>query len=91
MTAFERIKQMDIDEFAKWFNDNCTHDDDPVIRWWNHTYCNVCEPEISRFAYSDEDMEFCWCELHDKCRFFQDMDNAPDNMQMVKLWLESEW
>ena len=85
MTVFEKIKNMDIDEFAKWFDDNCAHDEDPAIRWWNEKYCNVCESEIDGFN------EFCWCELHGKCIFFQDMDEVPNRKDMVKLWLESKW
>lgn len=29
MTVFEKIKSMNIDEFAEWFDEYCAHDDDP--------------------------------------------------------------
>lgn len=86
MTVFENIKQMNIDELAAWYDKHCSHDDDPAITWWNDTYCNKCEPVID----SNRDMEFCWCELNGKCRFFQDMESTPNTIQMTKLWLESE-
>lgn len=90
MTIFEKIKSMDIDEFTKWFKENCMHDGDPAIKWWDKTYCNKCEPEISTSPIFDGEMEFAWCELHNKCRFFQDIDEKPSNKQMIKMWLESE-
>ena len=86
MTVFEKIKAMNIDEFAEWFDKHCSHDDDPCIKWWNDNYCSNCEPEISDYGF-----EYCWCERHDnKCRYFPDMQQVPDTLQMTKLWLESE-
>jgi len=90
MTVFEKIKSMDIDEFTEWFDEHCSHDTDPCITWWNNNYCMNCDCEIGRYEDSDREMEFCWCELHGKCRFFQDMDHTPDTFEMTKLWLESE-
>ena len=90
MTVFEKIKAMNIDEFAEWFNKYCSHDVDLCINWWNDTYCSNCEPEIAKYMNSNRDAEFAWCELHDKCRFFPNMDKAPNALQMTKLWLESE-
>ena len=90
MTVFEKIKSMNVEEFTKWFYENCTNDDDPVIKWWNDTYCKNCPSEIGKYEDSDREMEFCWCELHDGCRFFPEMKETPDNEQMIKLWLESK-
>ena len=92
MTIFEKIKSMDIKEFAEWFENNCAHDYDPAITWWERNYCSKCEPEITQVeGYHKEEMEFCWCELHNKCKFFQNMDKLPDTKEMIKLWLESEY
>ena len=90
MTVFEKIKEMNIDEFAKWFDKHCTHDDDPCIKWWNDIYCSQCETVMARYDGSDRDMEFAWCEIYGKCRFFQDMEETPNTLEMTKLWLESE-
>lgn len=85
MTVFEDLKSKNIDEFAKWFEENCLHDDDPCIRWFNETYCKDCEDV-------DKDGEECaYCELNGKCRYFNDMDSMPDNRQTIKLWLKSEY
>lgn len=90
MTVFEKIKAMDVDEFATWFDESCTHDDDPSIKWWNDTYCAKCESVTGRFVDSEREMEFAYCELYDRCRFFQDMDHVPSSEEMIKMWLESE-
>lgn len=89
MTVYEKIMSMTIDEFAEWFDKYCTYDDDLCINWWNDNYCRKCEPEIGHYKGSDREIEFSWCELHNKCRFFQDMDSMPNRLQTVKLWLES--
>lgn len=91
MTVFEKIKSMDIDEFAEWFDEHCAHDTDPCIDWWNDTYCKNCEPEIATIEGYHNSNEFCWCELYGKCRFFQDLDETPDTLHMTRLWLESEY
>ena len=90
MTVFEKIKSMNIDEFAEWFDEHYAHDTDPCIEWWNNAYCNKCDPEIGHYDNSDRETEFCWCELHGKCKFFQDMNREPNTLEMTKLWLESE-
>ena len=90
MTVFEKIKTMNIDEFAEWFNEHCAHDTDPCISWWDKNYCNKCEAVIATIEGYHNDVEFAWCELHDKCKYFKDLDKTPDTLQMTKLWLESE-
>ena len=92
MTVFENIKSMNIDEFTEWFEKNCMHDEDPVIKWWDKNYCSKCEPEIVPVEgyYHKKEMDICWCELHNKCKFFKNMDKTPSNKDMIKLWLESE-
>lgn len=75
---------MNIDEFVEWYQNNCLHDHDPCIKWWDETYCKNCKPIIK------DGMEYAYCELNYKCRFFKDMDNVPDCEQTTKLWLQSE-
>ena len=84
MTVFEKIKSMNIDEFTEWFEENCVHDSDPCIKWWDRTYCKNCEAVIKN------EMKYGYCELNDKCRFFDDMDSVPSIKQTIKMWLESE-
>lgn len=91
MTVFEKIKSMDINEFAEWFDNHCSHDSDLCIGWWDKTYCKNCEPVIGRYEDSIIDIEFGWCELHGKCKYFQELESTPDTLQITKLWLESEF
>lgn len=89
MTMFENLKSMDIDELVEWFEENCLHNDDPCIRWFDETYCKNCEPIINNNEMGYK-MEYAYCELNGKCRYFKDMDTMPDNKQTIKLWLESQ-
>ena len=90
MTKFENLKSKNIDEFAEWFEENCLYDDDPCIRWFDETYCKNCEPIIKQNEMGYK-MEYAYCELNGNCRYFKDMNELPNNKQMVKLWLESEY
>lgn len=90
MTVFEKIKRMNVDEFVELLDKYEVIDDAPWIEWFDNNYCKRCKPEIARYKDSDKDMEFAWCELHDKCRFFQDMDEIPSTKQTIKMWLEGE-
>ena len=97
MTVFENIKNKNINEFAEWLDNNYeTYDTSPWMNWWNDNYCTKCETVID-YVPDDEGeqtwhfgMECAWCELNDKCRFFPEMDDAPDSKDIIKLWLESE-
>lgn len=84
MTVFEKIKSMNIDEFARWFEENCTHDNDPCIRWFSETYCENCEPIM------DNGMECSYCELNGNCKFFENLDYTPSQRETIKVWLNSE-
>lgn len=90
MTVFDNIKNKNIDEFAEWLDKCGVFEDSPWHKYWNENYCHKCEPEIGRILGTDRDTEFAWCELHNKCKFFKDMEDIPDNKQIIKMWLESE-
>ena len=90
MTVFEKIRSMDIDEFAEFLDDNWTHDNDPTIEWWNQKYCNNCDPIRDWAECFKTEVDFAWCELNGKCKYFPDLDEVPDSKQMIKMWLESE-
>lgn len=96
MTEYEKIKSMSMEEFAEWLDSFPTHDNAPWTDWWCKTYCDRCDTEIVRISdlYKDhcgcEEVECAWCEIHNKCRFFQYKDDTPDTLEMIKMWLESE-
>lgn len=95
MTIFDNFKAKNkaknIDELADWLYEHCNFDDAPWWKYWDENYCGKCDGEVACVPeLNNKEMEFAWCELHDKCRFFQDMNDIPSEKQIVKMWLESE-
>ncbi len=101
MTNLEKIKNMSIDELAEWLDKNGMFDNSPWMNLFNEKYCAKCESikckyadaeeklGITPFSYSGE-IECAYCELENKCRFFPELDDVPDNKEMIKMWLEEE-
>lgn len=95
MSNLNKLQTMNIDELVEWLDANGHHD--AIWRkWFEKTYCEKCESET---VYIDEhegehiwktECECAYCEVHDKCRFFQEMDDVPDSKETIKLWLEAE-
>lgn len=86
MTVFDNIKNLNIDEFVDWLDENILCDNAP---WWKHfddNYCSKCIAEID-----NRNHKCGYCELNGKCRYFQDLDNIPDRKQIIKMWLASEF
>ena len=90
MRMVDKIKSKSIDEFAEWLDEHGAFDGSPWINWWQENYCNKCEPEIVKTLIFEKESKCCWCELHDKCKFFQDMNDVPTNKDIIKMWLENE-
>ena len=88
MTVYENLLSKSIDELADLIDGYMLDDNEPYILWWDENYCNKCEPALG--LYDDIEMEFSWCELNNKCRFFPELDYIPNSKQIIKLWLESE-
>lgn len=93
MTVFESFKNKNLDELAKWLSDNWESDNSPWCLWWDRKYCDNCEGIIcdAPWLYSGE-IECSYCEVNDKCRFFEDrhIDSILDDVVIAKMWLESE-
>lgn len=91
MNQFEKIKLMDIDDFAEWLDEHGAYNDSAWDKWFDDNYCQKCETEYIYSERFDRELPCGWCEIHnDKCKFFKDMDSVPDNRQIIKMWLESE-
>lgn len=105
MTNLEKIKNMSIDELAEWLDKNGMFDNSPWLNAFNDKYCEKCESIECCYAdakeklgitpFYDETFECAYCELADengvkRCRFFQELDDIPDNKEMIKMWLEEE-
>lgn len=90
MTVFEDIKYRNIDEFVEWMDKYCAFDQSPYMDWFDKNYCKKCEPVVVEDPEGYIDLEAAWCELHDKCKYFQNMDDIPTIKETIKMWLESE-
>lgn len=93
MTNFEKIKNMTLDEFAEWLDKYGNFDKAPWTEWFSRNYCENCPSEKVKVKWSDtneSEEEVGWCELEHKCKFFQDMDEVPDNLKTIKMWLEQK-
>ena len=90
MKVFDNIKNKSIDEFAEWLDTHGQFDGSPWMEWFDENYCQKCECENVYVEAFNRKCECAWCELHNKCRFFPNMNNVLDSKQIVKMWLESE-
>ena len=85
MTVLEDIKSKNIDEFVEWLDANVSFDVAPYMRWFDNNYCRRCEEEVNEAGH-----ECGWCELNEKCKFFQELNDIPNTKQIIKMWLETE-
>lgn len=90
MTVFNMFKSKNIDELAEWLDTYGAHDTSPWILWFDSNFCRQCNEESFYDEESGVETICCWCEYHNKCKFFDYMDSIPDCRQVVKMWLESE-
>lgn len=90
MTQFEKLKAMNIDEMVDWLDENGRFDSSPWTQWWDSHYCNNCPTETAFVPDYGREMQFAWCELRDKCKFFSGLPNIPDNKDIIRMWLEIE-
>lgn len=90
MTKFEKIKSKNIDEFAEWLDKHGAYDYSAWSLWWDENYCSKCEPVTDYVEEFGKECECAWCEINGKCKFFQELDDIPENKYVIKLWLETE-
>lgn len=100
MNNFEKLHSMSIDELVKWLDQYGQFDNSPWSVWFNEKYCNNCESIKCRYAEAKErlditpfyngEIECAYCELEKKCRFFPELEDIPDNPEIIKMWLEME-
>ena len=90
MTIFDEIKSKNIDELAEWLDKHGAFDTAPWMQWYDDNYCSKCEPETACVEGYHGENDFAWCELHGKCKFFEDLETIPDHKQTIKMWLQLE-
>ena len=101
MNNFEKLRSMSVEDLAAWLDKNGIIDNSPWIEDFNNKYCTKCESIMCKYEdvekaigfqpyFSDRGIECAYCEIYKKCRYFEDRDEIPDGVEMVKLWLEAE-
>ena len=102
MTNLEKIKNMDLERFANWLDENGQFDDSPWSNWFSKNYCDKCESIKCKYVDAEEklgfspyarysgEVECSYCEVYGKCRFFEHLEDIPDNSEIIKMWLEEE-
>lgn len=91
MTNFGRLHNSTINELADWIDKYGQFDGSSWMGWFSRKYCDNCESIMCHLENSTHEFPCSWCELHDnKCKFFPDMDEAPDNLEIIKMWLKEE-
>lgn len=99
MTQFDTFKNMTVEEFAEWLDENGQFDGSPWMKWFDEKFCSRCEAIECTYAdyrKSDDDSSYkspikcSYCELEGECRFFPDMESTPDTEDIIKMWLKLE-
>lgn len=92
MTNYEKIKNMSKEEFVEFLDKYGMFDESPWVKLFDKKYCKNCEAvEIRSEFIPYRTMLASWCELHDgHCEYFPDKELAPDNKEMIEMWLNEE-
>ena len=104
MTNFEHLKARSIEELAEWLDENGQQDTAPWQEWFSNKYCNNCESIKCKyedtektlgftpytFGYYHGDVECAYCEIYKKCKFFEDLEDTPSSLEIIKMWLNEE-
>ena len=90
MINFEKFRTMNIEELSEWLDENGQFDNSPWMSWWDSQYCKNCELIMCHYEDSEYEFPCAWCELNNRCKFFQELDDVPDNRAIIKMWLEKE-
>ena len=90
MTNFDFIKNMSIDELTDWLDKYGQFDVSPWMDWFNDNYCSKCEVDEKDVLWPGYTMDCAYCELEGKCKYLTQLDNIPDNKDVIKMWLMQE-
>lgn len=90
MTNFEKLKSLDIDQLVDWLAELEQFDSSPWSLWFDCKYCKHCEDIICKSADDVFHSRCAYCEVYDECRFFDDMNDVPNEKETIKMWLEAE-
>lgn len=94
MTNYEKIKSMSEEELANFL---VRYTEAPWMDWWDKNYCSKCETvrltqeESQKYLGIKpfrEIIEAGYCEVHDRCRYFVELDHCVTNKEIIELWLK---
>lgn len=91
MRIYDVFRNMSIDQLVDWLDKYGEFDGSPWMKWFGDMHCKKCEPILCHYPESTLEFPVSYCELEHKCRFFPDMDHAPDNKETIKMWLNLEF
>ncbi len=101
MTNLEHKQSMSLEDFAEWLDEHGQFDDSPWLNWFTEKYCTGCESikckykDVEQLFGFDPDsgnreMECSYCEVYGKCKFFEKINDIPNNLEIIKMWLKEE-
>lgn len=100
MTNYENFILMSIEQLAQWINTNGQFDGSPWMKWFDENYCSKCESVTIKKADAKDvlgfELMFCnettcsYCEVHKKCKFFPEFNEAPNLVEIIEMWLKEK-
>lgn len=90
MNNFDMLKNLTKDQLSEWLDKYINFDYSPHMTWFNTCYCSNCEPVICKYEDGNREFPCSYCEIYDKCKFFNELNEVPSSKEIIKMWLESE-
>jgi len=92
MTNYEQLKSMSAEQLSMWLDENVkSRDAPPWELWFDLEYCKKCPEEWTKLPDLPHEVSCAWCELHGKCKHFQQYNDMLTSIQMISLWLDAEY
>lgn len=88
MNIYEKIKSMNIEELTDWIDKYGQLDNSPWMEHFSSHYCENCK--AIKCKRNEKTELYAYCELHDNCKFFPDLEYIPELKDVIRMWLESE-
>ena len=88
MNNFDSLRSKSIDDFAKWLVEHVTMDCSPAMKWFGEEYCKKCDYVMCTYTDTGKKASFAYCEVNNRCKYFLNLENAPDYLEITKMWLE---
>ena len=98
MTNHENLLNKSTRELAEWLDSNGQFDGSPWMKWFDKNFCSKCErikikkensKSVLGFELMFSDETTCsYCEVYKKCKYFQDKNETPTNVDIIEMWLK---